>query len=720
MIRHVASVVILLATITSPSTGQQNNPTHQQEEKVRLGAQLVQLDVVVTDRSGKIVRGLKRDDFQVLEDGKPQEVGFFGAESYDQEIALAEATDYRSAPKSAALRLSASAPYGRNIALVIDNLHMSQESVSRLKPQLTRFVEDEMQPADLVALVTTAGGLGFLQQFTNDRTVLRAAIQRINSYTLTSSGAERPPISEYQAGLIDQGNPALLEWAVEETIHDRGMESMPMAKDLGKQMVVTRVRKILAEASHYVKDSLLTLGSVIQELKILTGRKIVIFASDGFIDPGQGTLVQTPEMLKVVDAATRAGVAIYSIDSRGLTSGEAPASEPGNASRSGSQFALISDDSQKRREPLMDLAEETGGIAVSNSNDLRFALQRVAADNSFYYVLSYYPKNQKADGKWRTISVKVRDRDDLTVRTRKGYLGNGDALPLAVRPTAGPAALPLIDSLLSPIPRKDIPVRLSVNFVDSKDSGLVAIADIEILGRALNFTETREGKNDETRFASDLDVIGIAANARGEFAGKFAVSVPLKLKKKTFDFVKETGISFREHVKLKPGLYLVKVAVREKLTGMEGTTSQWIEIPDLSTKAMRLGSIFLRPSVDPGDYSQKASSKQSPQFPNQSDRRFRSNQMMDAFTVVYNPTIDGANGEPDVVIQTQIFRESVAVFTAPLKKVEAAAPADLKRLVYGVRLSLQDLPPGQYSLKMTAIDRKAGTHSEQTAAFMIE
>lgn len=709
---------LLLVTITTLATGQQNQAKPQREETVRLGAQLVQLDVVVTDREGQAVRGLKCEDFLVLEDGEPQELSFFGAESYGSEDLLAAEADYRSPPKPSVLTLPASAAHGRNIALVIDNLHMNPDSVSRLKPQLIRFVEDEMRPEDLIAVVTTAGGLGYLQQFTSDRAVLKTAIQQLSSFSLASADLEQPPISDYLAQLIDRGDTALLEQAVEETIRDRGMESMPMAKDLGTQIVEARVRKILSEASHSVKDSLSTLSSVIQELRTLTGRKIVIFASDGFVGGGQETLARSPEMLTVLDAATRSGVAIYSIDSRGLMSGQPSASEATKVSASSNQFALLADDTEKRREPLLDLAEGTGGIAVTNSNDLRSALKRVAADNSFYYVLAYYSKNEKADRKWRTIGVKVRDREDLSIRTRKGYFATGAAIPLAMRPTAGPGAAPLIDSLLSPIPKKDIPVRLSVNFIDAKDSGLVAIADLEILGRALNFAEAHDNKSAEMRYASDLDVIGIAANGRGEFAVKFAVTVPLRLKKATMDFVKATGISFRQHLKLKPGLYQVRVAVREKLTGLEGTSNEWIEIPDLTTKALHLGSIFLRPAVEAANARPNGVTKDSPQFPNQSDCHFRSSQMMEAFTVVYNPLVGGQHAEPDVVIQTQIFRDSVAVFTAPLKKVEPSS--DPRRLAYGVRLSLQDLPPGRYVLKMAAIDRNASTHSEQSASFLIE
>src|SRR5262252_3961642 len=316
------------------------------------------------------------------------------------------------------------------------------------KRTLQRFINDQLVAGDQVAIATTSGNIGMFQQFTDERDVLERAVNRLSvqQRTVTSS-SDVPRITDYQAELIDTGDMDALELAVQEILRQEPMPVPPQPagrggmnapgfggggsqRDRAIQQAQSRARSIVAQNAHYTRATLSNLESVIRNLGALTGRKLLVLLSDGFYLGGNSSS-QIYDMRRIIDAATRAGVVIYSIDVRGLVAvppgGSASDSFGGDdINLPGARARVESRGVQAKLDGLNALARDTGGTLFKNNNDLSLGLQRVLDANETYYVLAYEPSTPYRDGRFHKIEVRIADRPDLTVRTRKGYFAPSD------------------------------------------------------------------------------------------------------------------------------------------------------------------------------------------------------------------------------------------------------------------------------------------------------
>src|SRR5499427_4117043 len=317
------------------------------------------------------------------------------------------------------------------------------------KRTLQRFINDQMVAGDQVAIATTSGNIGMFQQFTDERDVLERAVNRLSvqQRTVTSS-SDVPRITDYQAELIDTGDLDALELAVQEILRQEPTPPPPpqaggrggvnaagfggggSQRERATQQAQSRARSIVAQNAHYTRATLSNLESVIRNLGALTGRKMLVLLSDGFYLGGNSSS-QIYDIRRIIDAATRAGVVIYSIDARGLV-----ATPPGGSASDssgaddlnlpGARSRVELSGVQAKLDGLNALARDTGGTLFKNSNDLSLGLQRVLDANETYYVLAYEPSTPYRDGRFHKIEVRIADRPDLTVRTRKGYFAPSD------------------------------------------------------------------------------------------------------------------------------------------------------------------------------------------------------------------------------------------------------------------------------------------------------
>ena len=349
------------------------------EEVVRISTQLVQIDAVVTNRRGEHVETLTEEDFELLVDGKKQALTFFRQIRVGTPPAAARG-NLPGAPPGAIL---APEEVKRTIAFVVDDLGLSFESTAYARQAIRKFVEQQMQPGDLVAIIRTGRGAGAFQQFTADKRVLLAAIEK-----LVWNPNSRDMIPRFGA----------------TAAATQGEEGGPTAADRLEDFRETV----------FSVGTLGALNFVVRGLRELPGRKTAILISDGFRLFGQNrdNTQVLDNLRRLTDLANRSSVVIYSLDAKGLLPlgpTAADASQPGTTgAQTADRLSQMSQQNFESQEGLTWLARETGGFAVLNNNDLNVGIQRALRDQESYYLVGFDPEDEKFDLKFHTIRLRVR------------------------------------------------------------------------------------------------------------------------------------------------------------------------------------------------------------------------------------------------------------------------------------------------------------------------
>ena len=445
-------------------------------------------------KDGNPVPGLTRQDFVVEEDGRPQQVTEF--QSVELPPPSTTARPARPVPERRISFNSITAGHiaGRAFVLVFDDINLTRQQASESKKALRRFVESAVTDEDSLSLITTSGGGWFHARTARDRERLLALADKEDGKYIEDTSAER--MTDFEAMRITVFQDTTVAARVrrryanyrvagmQPTTTPGGVDDMPkIGESRGNVGVVEPYIESRASGvySQVVARNRMTLGILERALKALEGtrgRKSVILLSKGFIyDP------ETRGFKNVSRAARRANVAIYFVDARGLvaTTSNFTASEgsPIDARDIGATYADIALDA----EGAVSVAEDSGGFAVRNTNDLGAGLDRLARESRSYYLLGYVPKDAKADGKFRKISVKV-NRPGLSVRARKGYFAPDPADAAAAPPTADldPEVRRALDS---PRDVADLPVRATALVFDRSSTESARVRDCRRCRRAI-------------------------------------------------------------------------------------------------------------------------------------------------------------------------------------------------------------------------------------------
>jgi len=247
-----------------------------------------------------------------------------------------------------------------------------------------------------------------------------------------------PYLSEYQAELIDRGDVEALRVAIQEIL-----QTEDYLGDVGaREKAYTQARRMVFEIMDRSGRALAQIEGVVRGLAPVPGRKVVMLVSDGFLVGLGAAESRAFDVRRIADAATKAGVVLYALDSRGLVAdvpgGSASFQGPGVLNAPGGRASLQARGNEAQKQSLNALAEDTGGFLVQSSNDLAAGFGRVLRDNEVYYLLAYEPANSARDGKFRKIEVRVPERRDLKVRTRAGYFAPDDRKAPAAARCAAP------------------------------------------------------------------------------------------------------------------------------------------------------------------------------------------------------------------------------------------------------------------------------------------
>lgn len=732
--RACVSLLVSACVLAPPSllAQQQTTPaatTQDRDEVVRISTELVQTDVTVFDKEGKFVEGLRPEDFELKVDGKPQQIAFFervmaGTVDEDAQLRAARGGSARVPSQPDAGKVQP-LDRGRMVFFFLDDLHLSPGSVARARKILLNYFEQEMGQNDEVAVVSATGQVGFLQQLTTDKTVLRAAVARINHRPYLVTDHERPRMTEAHALAVMQNNPTVLQYFVEQMIE----ENPRIPPDMAKNLVQMRAGNVVRLSGHISRQTLTALESLVRGSAAAPGRKIVFFISDGFVIDSSNNDTGY-QMRRLTDAAARAGVVIYALDGRGLVpSGLTDASSEGNFDVSGQLAGAALDEVPLMQQPLRTLAGDTGGRAILNTNALDRALTKAVKETSVYYLLAWRPEGAEGRGaKFRRIDVDVKGRSNLKVMVRKGfYLTPPDppAERAAVKKDGketkeakGASARPktpeeeLRKALTAAYPQDSLPTSLALAYVNAPNNSMVLSAAIEIDDAFLGYSGEGGGKK------ALADVAGAVFDDRGKAVS--SMRQELSILPPAVANVGRQRITQSYQIMLSPGLYQVRFAVRDRVTGRAGSAMQWVEIPDPRKKGFFLSSLFVAERVPAEQSNQDANADPLLRGVSQTAaRRFANTSWLRFVTYVYNASRTDA-APADVVLQVQIFRDDQPVMTTPLRKIGTEGVEDLARIPYAAEVPLDSLPAGRYVLQVTAIDRAAKASASQRVNFSIE
>jgi VWFA-related protein len=736
------------------------------EPILRIETELVQIDVVVTDRQGNIVRDLRREDFELYEEGRKQEVSHFAVGTASQPAKWLRVEKRKPSEAGAPPAAPVEVQVGRYVVVAVDDFHLAPENLIIAKRTLKRFVDNQMVAGDQVAIATTSGNLGMFQQFTNERDVLERAINRlgVQNRTVTSS-SDIPRITDYQAELIDMGDREALDLAVQEILKFEGLSSSQpppggggggraggrggqtsQSSEVGTTpreramlQAQSKARMIVAQNAHYTRVTLGTLESVIRSLRDLPGRKTLVLLSDGFYMGGSSSS-QIFDIRRITDAATRAGVVIYSIDARGLIAippgGDASDPSIVDIENPGARARMEMSAINARLDGLNALARDTGGQLYHNSNDLNAGLQRVLDLNEVYYVLAYEPVVSFRDGRFRKIEVRIADRPELKVRTRKGYFSPVDKAvktekslvkPSGRRDERSPEKIAeeakkekdqqMRAGLGSLFPLREIPVEITADFLDVQGGGTGALVNANIDARALNLPLTNGTHQ------SSVDLLVAIFDEKGKLANSYSERVQLNIRPEKLQDALNHGLSYRRLTSLKPGFYQARVAVREEGSARLGSASKWVEVPDIGNKQLTLSGVLLSSgdvSVPDLQAAPSAGENQNGYIPRPSSAtcRFKRDGAMDFLVIAYNGKVE--KNTTDLVIQSQVYSGSKLIYASPLQKINVLENSDLRRLPFAARISLEGFDPGQYELRLVVIDRLTRATAHRRVYFTVE
>jgi VWFA-related protein len=721
----VGSALLLAAAATAPSPSPQAAPEQRPPAPTTLPlvrAELVQLDVTVSDKDGRNVPGLTARDFVLLEDGRPQRLSHFavgGRPAVEAEEPLAQPAPSAPAPELPAAPAAAprppTGPRGRHLVLLVDDLHTAPANLPQAQEAMRRFAREQVAGDDRVAVVSTSGSGGVFQDFTSDAEALARAISRLRSRYEPVEALGRPFLTEHQAELIDRGDAEALRVATEELLQIDDY----MGEELAKTQAYSQARRMVVEMTQRSGRALAVIESVVRGLAPLAGRKVVVLASDGFLI-GLGAIETSAyDVRKITDAATRAGVVLYALDTRGLVAeppgGDASFRGPGVLRAPGARQNLQSRSIEALRQGMNALAVDTGGFLVKNSNDLDQGLGRILRDNEAYYLLAYEPANSARDGRFRKIQVRLRARPELRVRTRSGYFAPDERKAAAgLDPGSDPEARrerEIAQALGALFPLEDVPLRLAADFIALPPQGPQAVVKIHVDLKNVPF------ERQDDRYRADLEITGAVYDESGKLVGEVAGErAALNLTAESYVRTVAEGLSLQKSVPLPPGQYQVRLAAREASRSLLGSASQWIEIPDLEARTLTLSSVFLLADMPARSGSGAASAPGEVErvvADVQIDKIFRRGQGLHYVVHVYTPAQAATRA---VTLQAQVWQGKKLVGVTPTHELEDA-PAGRK---WSERIALDAFAPGEYELRVVATDPATKEKAERRVGFRVE
>jgi VWFA-related protein len=657
-------------------------------------SELVLVDVSVRDKNGNLVRDLKPEDFTVFEDNKAQKVSTFDVENMEntptiptQQVDLLSSTPKKAHATPANPNPAASAEEQalkdrRLIILFFDLSAMQPDEIERSAGAAQNYVDKQMQPADLVSIVSLGNTITVNQDFTTDRAQLKKIL---DSFNLGAGAGFEEGTTGTTEGTPDSGN----SFTVDDTEYN----------------IFNTDRRLQA------------LRTVAQQVASVPQKKALIYFSSGMDRTG---IENESELRSAVNAAVLANMAIYTMDIRGLQAlppgGEAQnASLRGISPYSGAATMNALNSNFTTQETLVSLAADTGGRAYLDSNDFSRVFRGVQDDTAMYYLLGYHSTNPARDGKFRRITVRV-NRPGVKLEYRKGYYAAADFR----HSNKEDRERQLQEELAFDLPSTDLPIYLATGYFRIAEGRYYVPISLIVPGSEIPFTSSKDQDK------ATLDVLGLVTDEKKLPAGGIRDTV--KLAVNTSNEVRRKNVQYNNSVVLPPGTYHLKIVVRENQSGRLGSFETDFTIPDLKSTPLKMSSILLASQLQPAgkhDSNNPLVSNGSAIVPSVT-RVFSSGQHLYFYYEVYDPAhskgaSEAANrqdvkppGSPDpknavrVLSNVAFFRGEVKAYETPLVEVREMTVPSRHAAVFQLDVPLNQLEPGFYTCQVNVIDDAAG------------
>ncbi|MBD0373627.1 MAG: VWA domain-containing protein [Pyrinomonadaceae bacterium] len=717
-----ASLEVCAQTPAPAPTPPQGVQPADEDAVVRITTNLIQVDAVVTDSKGRIVTSLKPEDFELLVNGKPQTITNFSlvtteAAAVEQPVATADRSRDKNVPPVPAARIRPE-QVKRTIALVVDDLTMAFCNVYYVRKSLKKFVDEQMQPGDLVAIVRVGNGIGALQQFTSDKQQLYAAIENIKYNMIVGRRCTFDPLGS-------------------ESGSGRGSNLAEPGQIMVDSAEVAKIQEDLL-----VSSSLATINYVVRGMRGLPGRKAVMLLSEGFVRFDKGNSDRSRRIReaieRLVDSSNRSGVVLYAMDVRGLVTlglnaeddiNPAPSAmgvanpTPASLIARSMSPAQIQNSLQARRNLILDtqdgmryIAEQTGGLAFYDNNDISAGIKKALDDQKTYYLLGFQPDSSTFDqtqARFNHLTVKVK-APGLKVRYRSGFFGIKDEQASTVAKTPQQQ---LMRALTSPFASDDISLRLTPIFGNDARAGSYVRSLVHISTKGLTFTEKPGGMREAV-----INIVAYTFGDNGIVTNSVGATHTITLSEQLYKRALTSGLVYSLNVPIKKaGPYQLRVAVRDDKSEKVGSASQFINIPDLKKNSLTLSGIALT-GFDAKDVkamtaaagSEASNAETSGMLTQAALRRFRAGQILQYAYAIYNAKTGKGGSAPQLTTQIKLYRDGKEIFAGQQTSYDAKGQQDLTRLVAEGSLQLGGLQEGEYVLQIIVTDLGASGKNRTT------
>ena len=657
--------------------------------RITVTTNLVIVNVDVRDKDGKPIEGLRPSDFTVLEDGKPQKISVFEYQRLEtapappapvlkqRPAASAEAAEKPARKDSITPSTPGQVRFKdrRLMVLFFDLSSMSQADQIRAQDSALKFIDEQLTPADVVAVMAFSSRLHVAEDFTGDRGRLRSAIESLR---------------------IGEGS-ELAEDAAEGETEDGEDTGDAFTADDTEFNIFNTDRKLGA------------LESAARMLASLPEKKALVYFSSGV---GRTGVENQSQLRSTINAAIRANVSFYPIDARGLVAsapaGDATRRSPrGSGVYSGSAQRGMRERFNSQQDTLYTLAGDTGGKALLDSNDLAMGIRQAQIDISSYYILGYYSTNPSLDGRFRRIKVSIGNQPRAKLDYRSGYFGPKEFK----RFDSTDRERQLEEALLLGDPVTDLPIALEVNYFRiTRNQYFVPVA-LKIPGSAVELA--RKGNHEETQF----DFIGQVRDLKGRLAGTVRDMIRVRLKGEEAGRLERRNLGYDSGFALEPGEYVLKFVARENRTGKLGTFETKFAVPDLSAESrwLRTSSVVWanqRESLQSVVGGAETNRRLLAFHPLIQDRQklvpsitrvYRKDQQIYVYAEVYDPALSEA-GKPSVSATLMLFRDGRKAFESEMLRVTSTLPRRAFVAPVQVQIPAAQLKTGRYVGQISFID----------------
>ena len=711
----VTAALFLAATPIQAQDKKQN--TSSQDDVIKVSSNLVNVDVMVKDKKGKAITDLKTEDFILSENGVQQKIEFFDS-------TLAGGND-RSAPASISLTTEPRRPNSLPrtiISLVLDGQTTEGSNLKRVRDGMTKYIRERISDDDLVALFAISGGLQLLQPFTQDKAKLIAAVENTDGVSSVSKTSELRSINEGMATIRDQ----LAAGPTGVVTSPAGGSALAQAM-IWRRVLEQYVQLRSALSSQQTRPVLASLAAICEGLRPIPAKKTLVMFSQGFVAPQ----ALDWQVQSTIDIANRANVAIYIIDSSGLTGGtpRSGALVPGSALsgisaetsqenriRAGageSVFDVARQEGLNRQQDLLyRISEDTGGHFIKNTNDIGAGLERIDDEIRSRYTLAYRSTDPNFDGSFRKVKIEVR-RPEAKVLARAGYY----AIPPNQVVPLSPDDKKLLANFETISTHSTLPLTWQLNPFRSLPGYYTVPLSFEIPPTALEFGRTG-GKQ-----RLQLDVLGLVRTAGDDkILSRLGGNFDVELTAQQYESILNDKVFYRQDVQLESGVYTIDLVVKDRISGKVAAKRQSLSLPVTDSEFSATEAVLSRhvealrqPSTAPADVLSVGNVQIRPS----PSREFQATDNLIIFFKLYNAMPAAETGKPLVRITVTVMKDGKPA-TKPIDYALTELEADpIPHLTFAKYVKLDGLAAGKYSVAIEARDVAQKKVVKQEAWFVI-